>query len=110
MQREARRGGSGCHISVVTSSTYCGQAELGERPCVCCKSFSNVQKPSKKKIVQQNVNGKMADTYCYISGDLLYALLPLFVDGILRDTNTKNFSKWRHQTIFAKFLVLTRPK
>ena len=64
MQREARRGGFGCHISEVTSSTYSGQAELGERPCVCCKSFNNVQKPSKKDIVQQTVKGKMADTYC----------------------------------------------
>ena len=70
MQREARRGGSGCHISEVTSSTDCGQAELGERPCVCCQSFSNVQKPSKKKIVQRNVRGKMVNTYCYTSGDL----------------------------------------
>ena len=110
MQREARRGGSRCHISEVTSSTYSGQAELGERPCVCYQSFSNVQKPSKKKIVQQNMKGKMANTYCYISGDLLCALLPLFVDGILRNTNKKNFSKWHHQTIFANFLVLTRPK
>ena len=110
IQREARRGGSGCHISEVTSSTYSGQAELGERPYVCYQSFSNVQKPSKKKIVQQNMKGKMANTYCYISGDLLCALLPLFVDGILRNTNKKNFSKWHHQTIFANFLVLTRPK
>ena len=99
-----------CHISEVTSSTYSGQAELGERPCVCCKSFNNVQKPSKKNIVQQTVKGKMADTHCYISGDLLCALHPLFVGGILRNTNEKKFSKWRHQTIFANFLVLTRPK
>ena len=89
---------------------YSGQAELGERPFVCCESFDNVEKPSKKKIVQQNVKGKMADTYNYISGDLLCALLPLFVDGILRNTNKKKFTKWRHQTIFANFLVLTRAK
>ena len=110
IQKEARHGGSGCHVSKVTSITYSGQAELGERPCVCCKSFNNVRKPSKKKLVQQNVKGEMADTYCYISGDLLCALLPLFVDGILRNTNQKKFSKWRHQTIYANFLVLTRPK
>ena len=110
IQKEARHGGSGCHVSEVTSITYSGQAELGERPCVCCKSFNNVRKPSKKKLVQQNVKGEMADTYFYISGDLLCALLPLFVDGILRNTNQKKFSKWRHQTIYANFLVLTRPK
>ena len=52
----------------------------------------------------------MADIYNYISGDLLCALLHLFVDGILGSTNKKKFSKWRHQTIFANFLVLTRPK
>ena len=52
VQKEARHGGSGRHVSEVTSITYSGQAELGERPCVCCKSFNNVQKPSKKKFVQ----------------------------------------------------------
>ena len=45
---------------------YSGQAELGERPFFCCESFEKVEKPSKKKIVQQNVKGKMADTYNYI--------------------------------------------
>ena len=110
MQKEARHGGSGFHVSEVTSITYSGQAELCERPCVCCKSFNDVQKPSKKKLVQQNVKGKMADTCCYISGDLLCAFFPLFVDGILRNTNQKKFSKWRHQTIYANFFVLTRPK
>ena len=61
MQKVARRGGSGCHISEVTLSTYSGQVELGKRPFVCCESFNNVKKPSKKKIVQQNVKGKMVD-------------------------------------------------
>ena len=89
VQKEAGHGGSGCHVSEVTSITYSGQAELGERPCVCCKKSNNVQKPSKKKLVQQNVKGKLADTCCYISGDLLCAFLPLFVDGILRNTNQK---------------------
>ena len=74
------------------------------------KVLTTSRKPSKKKLVQQNVKGKMADTYCYISGDLLCALLPLFVDGILRNTKQKKISKWRHQTIYANFLVLTRPK
>ena len=88
------------------------QAELGERSFVCCESFDNVdEKPSKTKIVQQNVKGKMVDnSYNYISGDLLCALLPLFVDRILRNTNKKKFSKWHHQIIFVSFLVLTRPK
>ena len=47
---------------------------LARRPFVCCENFNNVEKPSKKKIVRQNVNGKMADTYSYISGELLCAL------------------------------------
>ena len=81
--------------------------ELGKRPFVCCESFNNVKKPSEKKIVQQNVKGKMADAYSYILGELLCALLPLFVDGVLRNTNKKILSKWRHQNIFAHFLVLT---
>ena len=84
--------------------------ELGKRPFVCCESFNNVKKPSKKKIVQQNVKGKMADAYSYIIDELLCALLPLFVDGVLRNTNKEMFSKWSHQNIFAHFLVLTRPK
>ena len=54
VQKVARRDGSGCHISEFTLSTYSGQVELGE-------SFNNVKKPSNKKIVQQNVKGKMAD-------------------------------------------------
>ena len=58
VQKEARRGGSGCHISEFTLSTYSEQVELGKRPFVCCESFNNVKKPSKKKIVQQNVKGK----------------------------------------------------
>ena len=61
VQKVARRGGSGCHIPEFTLSTYYGQVELGERPFVCCESFNNVKKPSKKKIVQQNVKGKMED-------------------------------------------------
>ena len=61
VQKVARRGRSGCHISEVTLSTYSGQVELGKRPFVCSESFNNVKKPSKKKIVQQNVKGKMAD-------------------------------------------------
>ena len=52
----------------------------------------------------------MADTYSYISGELLSALVPLFVDGILRNTNKKKFSKWSHQNISAFFLVITRLK
>ena len=87
VQKEARRGGSGCHISKFTCGTYSGQAELGKRPFVCCESFNNVKKPSKKKIVQQNVKGKMADAYSYIFGELLCVLLPLFVDAVLRNTN-----------------------
>ena len=60
--------------------------------------------------MQQDMKGKMADAYNYISGDLLCALLPLYVNGILRNTNKKKSSKWRHQTMFANFLVLTRLK
>ena len=52
----------------------------------------------------------MADAYSYIIDELLCALLPLFVDGVLRNTNKKMLSKWSHQNIFAHFLVLTRPK
>ena len=110
VQKVARRGGSGCHISEFTLSTYSGQVELGKRPFVCCESFNNVKKPSKKKIVQQNVKGKMADASSYILGELLCALLPLSVDGVLRNTNKEMLSKWSHQNIFAHFLVLTRPK
>ena len=84
--------------------------ELGKRPFACCESFNNVKKPSKKKIVQQNVKGQMADAYSYILGELLCALLPLFVDEVLRNTNKKMLSKWSHQNILAHFLVLTRPK
>ena len=61
VRKVARRGGSGCHISEFTLSTHSGQLELGKRPFVCCESFNNVKKPRKKKIVQQNVKGKMAD-------------------------------------------------
>ena len=61
VQKVARRGGSGCHISEFTLSTYSGQVELGKRPFVCCESFNNVKKPSKKKIVRQNVKGSIAD-------------------------------------------------
>ena len=61
VKKEAHRGGSGCYISEFTLSTYSGQVELGKRPFVFCESFNNVKKPSKKKIVQQNVKGKMAD-------------------------------------------------
>ena len=50
VQKVARRGGSGCHISEFTLSTYSGQVELGKRPFVCCESFNNVKKPSKKKL------------------------------------------------------------
>ena len=78
VRKEARRGGSGCHISEVTSITYSGQAKLGERSCVCCMTFS--------------------------------VHFSLFVDGILRNTNQKKISKWRHQTFFANFFVLTKPK
>ena len=56
------------------------------------------------------MNGKMADTYSYMSGEVFCELLPLFVDGILRNTNKKRFSKWRQQNIFARFLALNRPK
>ena len=84
--------------------------ELGERPFVCCESFNNVKKPSKTKIVHRNVKGKMADTYSYVSGELRCAFFPLFVDGILRNTNKKKCSKWSHQNDFAHFLVSTRPK
>ena len=52
----------------------------------------------------------MADTYSYVSGELRCALFPLFVDGILRNTNKKICSKWSHQSNFAHFLVSTRPK
>ena len=51
----------------------------------------------------------MADTYSYVSGELRCALFPLFVDGILRNTNKKKCSKWSHQSNFAHFLVSTRP-
>ena len=61
VQKVARRGGSRCHISEFTLSTYSGRGGHGKRPFVCCESFNNVKKPSKKKIVQQNVKGKMAD-------------------------------------------------
>ena len=74
-----------------------------------CENFNNVKKPSKKKIVHRNVKGKMADTYSYVSGELRCALFPLFVDGILRNTNKKKCSKWSHQNNFAHFLVSTRP-
>ena len=109
MQKEACHGGSRCYISEVALSTYSGQAKLGERPFVCYESFNNFEKPIKKKIVRQIVKEKMADTYSYISGELLCALVPLFVDGILRNTNKKKF-KWSHQNIFACFFVITRPK
>ena len=56
------------------------------------------------------MKGEMADAYSYILGELLCALLPLFVDGVLRNTNKKMLSNWSHQNIFAHFLVLTRPK
>ena len=46
----------------------------------------------------------------YILGELLCALHPLFVDGVLRNTNEEMLSKWSHQNIFSNFLVLTRPK
>ena len=62
VQKGARGHGSGCHISEAAISTYSGQVELGERPFVCCESFNYVEKLSKKKIVQQNMKGKMADT------------------------------------------------
>ena len=52
----------------------------------------------------------MADTYSYVSGEVRCALFPLFVDGILRNTNKKKCSKWSHQNNFAHFLVSTRPK
>ena len=55
------------------------------------------------------MKGKMADTYSYVSGELRCALFPLFVDGILRNTNKKKCSKWSHQNNFAHFLVSTRP-
>ena len=84
--------------------------ELGKRTFVCCESFNNVKKPSKKKIVQQNVKGKMADAESYILGELLCAFLPLFVDRLLRNTNKKMLNQWSQQSIFAYFLVLTRPK
>ena len=50
------------------------------------------------------------DAYSYILGELLCALVPLFVDGVLRNTNKEMLSEWSHQNIFANFLVLTRPK
>ena len=56
------------------------------------------------------MKGKMADTYSYVSGELRCALFRLFVDGILRNTNKKKFSKWSHQNIFARFFVSNRPK
>ena len=59
--------------------------------------------------MHRNVKGKMADTYSYVSGKLRCALFPLFVDGILRNTNKKKCSKWSHQNNFAHFLVSTRP-
>ena len=62
VQKEACRGGSGCHISEVAWITYSGQAGLGERTFVCCEIFNNVEKQSKEKIVLQIVKGKMADT------------------------------------------------
>ena len=68
------------------------------------------KKQSKKKILLQIVKEKMADTYSYMSGELLCALVPLFVDGILRNTKKKKFSKWSHQNIFTCFFVITRPK
>ena len=56
------------------------------------------------------MKGKMADTYSYVSGELRCALFPLFVDGILKNTNKKKCSKWSHQNNFAHFLVSTKPK
>ena len=61
-------------------------------PFVCCDSFNNIEKLSNKKIGQQNVKRKMADTFSYISGDLLCAFLPLFVDGILSRADTSHDS------------------
>ena len=52
----------------------------------------------------------MADAQSYILGELLCALLPLFVDGVLRNRNKEMLSKWSHQNILANVLVLTRPK
>ena len=52
----------------------------------------------------------MADTHSYVSGELRCALFRLFVDGILRNTNKKKFSKWSHQNIFTRFFVSNRPK
>ena len=60
--------------------------------------------------MRQIVKEKVVDTYSYISGELLCALVPLFVDGMLRNTNKKIFSKWSHQNIFTCFFVITRPK
>ena len=74
------------------------------------KVLTTSKKPIKKKIVRQIVKEKVADAYSYISGELLCALVPLFVDGMLRNTNKDLFSKWSHQNIFACFFVITRPK
>ena len=44
-----------------------------------------------KKFVLQIVKEKMADTYSYISGELLCALFPLFVDGIFKKHKEEKF-------------------
>ena len=57
------------------------------------KVLTTSRNQAKRKLCNKCEKVKMADTCNYISGDLLCALLPLFVDGILRSKKKKKFSK-----------------